>query len=91
MPVEDFIDYGTWFKERAAPNLDARTVVQVAALHDGFRLVLDDGKNLFARRVVMATGRSIMSTGQRNSTACRAPWLVTRANIRKPATSGDAM
>jgi len=56
VPIQDFIDYGTWFQERAAPNLDSRTVVQVAALDDGFRLVLDDGKNLFARRVVMATG-----------------------------------
>jgi FAD-dependent urate hydroxylase len=56
VPVEDFIDYGTWFQERAVPDLDARTVVRVAALDEGFRLSLDDGKHLFARRVVMATG-----------------------------------
>jgi thioredoxin reductase len=56
LPRESFIDYGTWFQERVAPDLDRRAVVQVTALDDGFCLVLDDGNSLFARRVVMATG-----------------------------------
>ena len=56
LPVKNFIGYGTWFQERAVPDLDTRAVVEVAALDGGFRLALDDGKNFFARRVVMATG-----------------------------------
>ena len=57
LPVEDFIDYGLWFQQRVAPDLDGRAVVQVAALDDGgFRLVLDDGESCFAKRVLMATG-----------------------------------
>ena len=56
LPIEKFIDYGVWFQEHAAPNLDTRAVVQVTALDDGFRLVLNDGENICARRVVMATG-----------------------------------
>ena len=56
LPVENFIDYGTWFQERVAPDIDTRTVVQVTASDHGFRLVLDDGESFFARRVVMATG-----------------------------------
>ena len=56
LPVENFIDYGMWFQQRVAPDLDTRAVRQVDALDDGFHLVLDDGENFFAKRVVMATG-----------------------------------
>jgi len=56
LPVENFIDYGTWFQERVAPDLDTRAVVQVTASDGGFRLVLADGESFFAKRVVMATG-----------------------------------
>ncbi len=56
LPVENFIDYGMWFQQRVAPDLDARAVRQVDARDDGFRLVLDDGESFFAKRVVMATG-----------------------------------
>ena len=56
LPVENFIDYGTWFQHHVAPDLDARTVVRVASRDGGFRIVLEEGENIFARRVVMATG-----------------------------------
>ena len=57
LPVEDFIDYGMWFQERVAPDLDNRAVVQIAARDDGgFRLLLADGESFFAKRVLMATG-----------------------------------
>src|SRR5271155_1011497 len=56
LPVENFIAYGTWFQESAAPDLDTRAVVHVDALDRGFHLVLDDGESFIAKRVVMATG-----------------------------------
>jgi len=56
LPVENFIDYGTWFQHHLAPDLDTRTVVRVAPRDGGFRIVLEDGENIFARRVVVATG-----------------------------------
>jgi glycine/D-amino acid oxidase-like deaminating enzyme len=56
LPVENFIGYGRWFQERVVPDLDTRTVAEIAVFDDGFRLALDDGKSFFARRVVMATG-----------------------------------
>jgi thioredoxin reductase len=56
LPVENFIDYGTWFQKRLAPDLDNRKVVRIAPRDGGFRIVLEDGDNIFARRVVMATG-----------------------------------
>lgn len=56
LPAEKFIDYGKWFQERVVPDLDSRAVVKVAAVDGGFRFVLEDGENFFAKRVVMATG-----------------------------------
>jgi len=56
LPVENFVDYGLWFQEQVAPDLDTRMVTRVDARDDGFRLVLEDGDTFFARRVVMATG-----------------------------------
>jgi hypothetical protein len=56
LPVENFVDYGMWFQQRVAPDLDTRAVTRVEALDTGFRLVLEDGDTVFAQRVVMATG-----------------------------------
>ena len=56
LPVEKFIDYGRWFQERVAPDLDTRAVTRIEKRDEGFCLVLDDGLEFFARRVVMATG-----------------------------------
>ena len=56
LPVENFIDYGLWFQQHVAPDLDTRAVTRVEALDGGFRLVLEDGDTFFAQRVVMATG-----------------------------------
>ena len=56
LPVEDFIDYGIWFQQQVAPDLDTRVITRVEAGDDGFRLVLEDGDTFFAQRVVMATG-----------------------------------
>jgi FAD-dependent urate hydroxylase len=56
LPVEKFIDYGTWFQRHVAPHLDTRTVARVSPRDGGFRIVLEDGENIFAERVVMATG-----------------------------------
>ncbi len=56
LPVEDFIDYGLWFQQQVAPDVDTRAVTRVEADNDGFCLMLEDGDTFFAKRVVMATG-----------------------------------
>ena len=56
LPVERFIDYGCWFQQRVAPDLDRRAVARIEGCDSGFRLTLEDGEACFARRVVMATG-----------------------------------
>jgi FAD-dependent urate hydroxylase len=55
-PLEDFVDYGIWFQQRAVPHLDSRKVVTVDRDEGGFRLTLDDGAAITARRIVFATG-----------------------------------
>jgi hypothetical protein len=56
LPVETFVDYGRWFQRQVAPALDTRKIVRVEGRDGGFRLALEDGDAVFARRVVMATG-----------------------------------
>jgi FAD-dependent urate hydroxylase len=56
LPVEDFIEYGMWFTQRAVPDLDARSVTRLQAGEDGFELTLSDGERIRAGRVVVAAG-----------------------------------
>ena len=56
IPLEDYLGYGHWFQRHAVPDLDTRRVVGVHRAQPGFRLELDDGGALSARRVVIATG-----------------------------------
>ncbi len=56
VPVETFTAYGTKFQERFVPQLDTRLVRRVARAPGGFTLELEDGVQVSARQVVVATG-----------------------------------
>jgi hypothetical protein len=56
LPLEDFVRYGRWFQRHAVPDLDGRRVERVGRTPGGFQLRLDDGSEVAARRVVVATG-----------------------------------
>jgi FAD-dependent urate hydroxylase len=56
LPVEDFVDYGTWFQQQACSDLDTRRVLGIAPGNGHFTLTLDDGDSLTAGRVVVAAG-----------------------------------
>jgi FAD-dependent urate hydroxylase len=56
LSLEKFIQYGRWFQQRVSPDLDERQVVRIENTGSGFRLVLNDGEWLEARRAVVATG-----------------------------------
>jgi cation diffusion facilitator CzcD-associated flavoprotein CzcO len=56
VPLERFVAYGQWVQARVAPDLDRRLVASVQRDHDAFRLVLEDGETVRARRVVVAGG-----------------------------------
>jgi lysine/ornithine N-monooxygenase len=56
VPLEDFIAYGSWVQQQGIPDLDERTVVGLEREASAFRLELDDGERVRARRVVIACG-----------------------------------
>jgi FAD-dependent urate hydroxylase len=56
IPLSHFVEYGMWFQRKALPWLDRRRVRLVEPAPGGFRLTLDDGESLGARRVVVAGG-----------------------------------
>jgi hypothetical protein len=58
VPLERFVDYGLWFQQRVAPDLDPRHVCRLEPADTGFILRLSDGERIRAERVVIATGLS---------------------------------
>ncbi|MFG2790482.1 NAD(P)-binding domain-containing protein [Streptomyces sp. NPDC048419] len=59
IPIESFIGYGEWFRDRLVPELEQVRVVSVDRHRGGgFELKLDSGELFTARAVVVATGLS---------------------------------
>jgi len=56
VPLDRFIEYGLWYQRRALPDLDQRKIARVETHPKGFRLSLEDGELLYARRVIIAAG-----------------------------------
>jgi FAD-dependent urate hydroxylase len=56
VPLDDFVAYGLWYQRDAVPEIDNRWVAQIEAEGNRFRLTLGDGEEVYAKRVVMATG-----------------------------------
>jgi len=54
--LDTFVAYGLAFKERMVPELEDKLVIELERLPAGFRLRLDDGEVVSARRVVLAVG-----------------------------------
>lgn len=56
IPLEHFIQYAHWFRQQAGLHVDRRKVLTIDMAPDGYRLTLQDGETLGARRVVVAAG-----------------------------------
>jgi FAD-dependent urate hydroxylase len=56
VPLEEFVEYGTWVQRRVAPDVDRRLVAGIESTPDGFRLSTEDGDAMEAGRVVVACG-----------------------------------
>ncbi|MFE1174587.1 NAD(P)-binding domain-containing protein [Streptomyces sp. NPDC058773] len=56
LPVSTFAAYGSWFGERAVPQIDKVTVTAVRPDGDGFQVTTDTGEQIAARTVVLALG-----------------------------------
>src|SRR6266478_807336 len=58
VPLDRFVQYGLWYQSRVVPNLDQRKIVRVEQHAKRFRLILEKGETIVARRVVVAAGIS---------------------------------
>jgi FAD-dependent urate hydroxylase len=58
VPLDRFVDYGHWYRGHAVPNLDQRKISRVEPATNGFRLILEAGEVVTARRLVVAAGIS---------------------------------
>jgi thioredoxin reductase len=56
VPSQTFIEYGLDFQRRFVPDVEERVVTSVVRNGRGFHLMLDDGQEFDARRVVVAAG-----------------------------------
>jgi cation diffusion facilitator CzcD-associated flavoprotein CzcO len=46
IPLQHFIDYGRWYQRHAVPDLDERAVCSVEIEARGFKLLLEDGREV---------------------------------------------
>src|SRR5438105_5841964 len=56
VPIADFLRYADWYRRQAVADVDERTVSRIEPNGNGFRVKLEEGDELHARRVVVATG-----------------------------------
>jgi FAD-dependent urate hydroxylase len=54
--IEDFIEYGKWFRRTFVPDVDSRRVDSIDLAGTGFAVRLEDDEELEASRVVVAAG-----------------------------------
>ena len=83
IPLEDYLAYGRWFQRQAVPDLDTRRVAVVRREPAGFRLELDDGSELGARRVVIATGPAGFARRPRAMRDLPAPHVRQSVDVRE--------
>ncbi|WP_220192769.1 NAD(P)-binding domain-containing protein [Ktedonospora formicarum] len=54
--LQTFLAYGHWFQQHVVPDVDETYVTHVSRAGKGFHLALNDGRELEARTVTIATG-----------------------------------
>jgi FAD-dependent urate hydroxylase len=56
LPLNTFVEYGLWFRRQLGSDLEATTVTQIDRVGSHFRCVLEDGRSVTSRRVVISAG-----------------------------------
>jgi hypothetical protein len=56
LPLQDFVDYATWFQQQAVPDIKNGKLIRLARRSGGFELAFDDGEATLAKRVILAMG-----------------------------------
>jgi cation diffusion facilitator CzcD-associated flavoprotein CzcO len=56
VPLKTFLSYGEWFQKNVVPEIDQTYVQQVTADGKGYRVTLEDGREIKASAIIMASG-----------------------------------
>jgi NADPH-dependent 2,4-dienoyl-CoA reductase/sulfur reductase-like enzyme len=56
LPLEDFLEYASWYRDRASPTVDGRLVASLHGSNGGFEVTLEDGEAIGTRKVIVAAG-----------------------------------
>lgn len=56
VPLQNFVEYGQWYQQKALPELNKCQVTGVGQVQGGFQVTLADGSLLKSKRVIIATG-----------------------------------
>lgn len=82
IPIERFVDYGRWYQRQAVPNLDNRQISTVKYDARSFRLVMTDGTEFTAQRLVVAAGIGAFVSRPGSSPVFRPHWPRIRPTRR---------
>jgi hypothetical protein len=58
IPLDRFVDYGRWYQSQAVRDLETRNVASINMDARGFKVLMTDGEEFTAQRVVVAAGIS---------------------------------
>jgi FAD-dependent urate hydroxylase len=58
IPLDRFVDYGRWYQQKSVQDLENRQVCSIDLAERGFKVVMADGEEFIARRIVVAAGIS---------------------------------
>ena len=56
VPIQHFIDYGTWFQQQLVPEVETAAVERIDRAGTGYEVELSAGERFAARAVVIASG-----------------------------------
>src|SRR5215475_10731732 len=56
VPLQNFVEYGQWYQQKALPELNRCQVTAVELSNSHFQVTLADGAILKSKRVLIATG-----------------------------------
>jgi len=84
-----FLEYTEWFQQHAVGDVPGDLVRHLRRDAKGFALTLADGSELFARKVVLATGQMAFRRVPEELAAVDGPHVVHSASMAEPATYRD--
>ena len=87
--LQRFLDYTAWFQQHAVGDVPGDMVRHIRGATNGFVLALSDGSELFARKVVLATGQMAFRRLPDELATVAGPHLVHSALMDEPATYRD--